>query len=236
MNGFDKLINFFENKNYGDLVMPFFELIAIISGLLFARKDKSAIFFLGYLIFDFIIALWAIYIEVFSSCTIAERYLFAGFTNSLISLVELLVYFHFFSKILNNRSVIKLLRIFAVIFIVTLLVATKISFLTDRYFYVTNVIGAIEFLFVIVPCFVFFFELFQNNSTINLYERPSFWIVTGIFSYAVISIPYYLIMRFVASNQTNSWPFTYLLFFSIPFTLNFIFLTRAFLCKKTLTI
>ena len=61
MNNLDKLINFFENKNYGDLVMPFFELIAIICGLLFTRKDKSAIFFLRYLIFDFTIALCGIY-------------------------------------------------------------------------------------------------------------------------------------------------------------------------------
>ena len=238
MGDLEKLIRYLERKNYGDFITPFFELIAIIIGLLYVRKEKLRILFLVYLIFDFLIFLCDIYLDAFSSFTKKEIDFFIGLTNNLISLVELLVYFYFFSNILRNRTIIKLMKISAMIFIVIigLLVTTKYSFLTNRFPYITDLIGTIEFLLLILPCFVFFYELFQDDSAIKLHRRPSFWIVTGIFFYSVMSVPYFMITHFIASNLVNYFSLTYLLLFSIPFTINFIFLTRAFLCKKVLTI
>ena len=238
MKGFEKLVSFFEGKQYGDLILPFFELIAIIIGLLYVRKDKTGTFFLAYLIFDFFVFLCDTYIQTFSPFTKEMTYSFINITNTLISLAELLVYFYFFSMVLHNKAVINVMKICAAIFIVIIgiHVTTKYSFLTIRFSYITNLIGTIEFLFLVLPCFAYFYELVQNDSAISLNRRPSFWIVTGIFFYSVISIPYYMLSSYVGQNQADSWPATYLLFFCIPLSINFIFLTRAFLCKKTLTI
>lgn len=237
MDEFDKLMHHFQTKNYGDLIMPCFELIAIVTGLRLIRKDKTVVLFLVYLIFDFSLCIVDIYLEATSTLSTADFIFFSGITNSLIALIELVVYFYFFSKILRNRTVIRFMKIFTIIFLIIILtlLLTRFSFLTKRFFYITNIIGAIEFFFLLGPCFVYFFELFQNDTTIKLHDRPSFWIVSGIFLYAVISIPYYLINRFVAVNFRATWPIIYLWLYCLPFVANFIFLTRAFLCKKILT-
>lgn len=235
---FEKLISFLEERYYGDLIMAFFELIAIITGLILVRKDKTGIFFIAYLIFDFSILLIDYFIL---SSTFISKYRFNFFnnlSNTLISFVELLVYYHFFIKIIRNNMVIKVIKTLRVIFsiIIVSFMVTEFSFLTNRYSYVSLLIGAIEFLFLLFPCLIYFYELLKNAPTISLYRRPSFWIVTGICFYSGISIPYYLLNRFVFSNQYEYRYLMGLLFFNIPFILNFIFLTRAFLCKKTLTI
>jgi hypothetical protein len=122
-------------------------------------------------------------------------------------------------------------------FLITLLFeTTRFAFLTRRLTYVAEAVGALEFIFLVPPCFVYFYELLKNEPVVNLYQRPSFWIVTGILFYSVISIPYLLIDRFVYNNQYEHRYLLDLAFFYIPISLNFIFLTRAFLCKKTLTI
>lgn len=238
MNVFERLWQFYERGHYGNLIMPVFELIAIIIGLRFVRNDKLGRLFLVYLTFDFLIYLANTYLEPFSSLTTRQVVLYHNISNNLISLVELLVYFYFFSTILNNKKIIKTMQISAMIFtllMALLFIAVGYGFLTTRFSYLTNLIGTIEFMLLVPPCFVYYYELFQNDPVINLHQRPSFWIVTGIFFYAVISIPYYTLDSFV-NNLHPRWRVTYLLFFCIPFAINFIFLTKAFLCKKKLTI
>ena len=101
MTDFDKLMKYFAVKSYGDLVMPFFEVIAIIAGLLFIRRQKTGIFFLAYLTFDLIIWICDVYAGMSRIFSQRQIYLFVGQTNILIALVELSVYFYFFSKPIN---------------------------------------------------------------------------------------------------------------------------------------
>ena len=235
MSDFEKLIQFLGQIYYGDMIMAFFELIAIITGLIFLRKDKPWLFFITYLILDFLIFLIDNYLKVFNRNNFS---FFNNLTNALISYIELLVYYYFFIKVIRNKAVVRTIKILRVIFsiIMVFFITTKFSFLTNRYSYVSLMIGATEFVFLLLPCLSYFFELLKNEPMINLYQRPSFWIVSGIFLYSGISIPYYLTNRFIFSNQYEYYKIMAFLFFDIPFILNFIFLTRAFLCKKILTI
>jgi hypothetical protein len=238
MTNFEKLVNFLAGEYYGNLFTPLCGLIAIVSCFLFVQKNTVAIFFLTYLILDFVISLCDTYLQTFSSFTRSQIFNFITLTNPIISLVELLTYYYFFSRIIKNKSILRVMKIFAFSFfvVIVLLETTRFAFLTPRLVYVADVIGALEFIFMVPPCFVYFYELLKNDPIVNLYQRPSFWIVTGILIYSVISIPYLLIDRFVYDNQYEHRYLLDLAFFYIPFSLNFIFLTRAFLCKKTLTI
>jgi|GraSoiStandDraft_1057264.scaffolds.fasta_scaffold129824_2 hypothetical protein len=238
MSDFEKLINFLARENYGNLFTPLCGLIAIVTGFLFVQKNKVTIFFLIYLIIDFIFSLCDTYLQTFSSFSKYQIFIFITLTNTIISLAELLTYYYFFSKIIKNKSILRVMKIlgFSFFLITVLLETTRFAFLTPRLIYIADVVGALEFLFLVPPSFVYFYELLKNDPVVNLYQRPSFWIVTGILFYSVISIPYLLIDRFVYDNQYEHRYLLDLAFFYIPFSLNLIFLTRAFLCKKTLTI
>ncbi|MDP4260920.1 MAG: hypothetical protein Q8941_00200 [Bacteroidota bacterium] len=237
MDRFEKMIKLLDSRYYSDLIVAVFELIAIITGLIYARKDKTSVFFLAYLIFDFLIIIvdYGILYCYFSEKEFSN---FVCFTNTLISFAELLAYYHFFLKIIHSKNTNKLMKILRVVFsvIIAIFITTGYGFLTNRFAYVSLLIGVIELLFLVPPSFVYFYELLKNEPIIDLYKRPSFWIVTGIFFYSVVSIPDYLIERSVAYYKPKYWNITNLLLFSIPISINSIFLTKAFLCKKTLTI
>jgi hypothetical protein len=236
--GFEKFMNFLDQRYYGDVVMTVFELIAIITGFLFLKKDKIGVYFLIYLLCDFYIVLNYWYFELSEIISEKKISFFVNIANVLISLIGFLVYYYFFFKIIHNRFVIKLMKILLLIFIVLVgaFLTTEFSFLTNRPAYISDLISSTEFLFLLPPCFIYFYELLKIDSIINLFKRPSFWVVTGIFFNSLVSVPFFLIDRFFFSNHNEYRFLILLLFFNVPLTINFIFLTRAFLCKKTLTI
>lgn len=211
------------------------ELITIIIGLISVRNQKIGRLFIFYTFFDVLILLLAFYLASHNSPIKSK---FSSYTNSLIAAVELTVYYFFFFKVLNNQSVKKLLKVLLLAYIALLsfFLATRFSFLTNRFSYVSYVLNTIEFLFILPPCLVFFFEIVNTESKLNLLERPSFWIVTGIFFYALISIPYYLLSRYIDISHFKFKNVLGATLFNIPYAINFLFLIKAFLCKKNLTI
>ncbi len=214
------------------------ELATLIIGLLYVRKEKSGRLFIAYIAFDFCILLAVLYME--TNLRISRKfYSYFQFTsNTLVAYVELLVYFYFFKKILKGNRINILLTRLSVIYsiIIIIFLATKFGIDITRYSYIAYMTGAIEFVFMLVPCVYYFLHLFKVNSPLPLTNRPSFWIVTGIFFFSLISIPYYLLNRYFFSTQNElRYLFNAVLYF-IPFTANFIFLIKAFLCKKPLTI
>jgi len=238
MTGFEKLIRSLERHYYGNLLMAVFELIAIITCLSLIRKDKMAGFFLLYLLFDFCLLLSAVYVDSFSSINKEELSFYKCVSNTLISCVELFVYYYFFFRMIENKKAVELMKLFRLFFLTLtiIFITTKFSFLTDRYTYVADMIGVLEFLFLLIPCFNYFYKLIKNDPVLNLFDRPSFWVVTGILFYSVISIPYLLIDGFLITNKSGKYlHLLNLALYYLPFTINFIFLTKAFLCKKTLT-
>lgn len=137
----------------------------------------------------------------------------------------------------SNKTIKTIMSALAIFFlgIIGVFITTNFRFLTTRYDYASDLIGTIELLFMLPPCLIFYYQLLNKHSGVNLFQRPSFWITTGIFSFSTITIPFYMINKFMFSK---SYEIGYLLsatLFDIPFALNFIFLIKAFSCKKALT-
>ncbi len=96
-------------------------------------------------------------------------------------------------------------------------------------------LGVIEFFFLIVPCVFYFAELFSKPSAKSLFQRPSFWITTGIFFYTFISIPYYFIIEYLLKSNYHYYYEFNVIFFAIPYGITFLFLSKAFTLKTELT-
>ena len=237
MSHFEKLIDHFQRYYYSQLLMFVVELIALVIAILYVRKDKIGRFFIFYIGFDFCILIIDIYLRSDPKMSWKSFNHFANFTNPLIGLTELLVYYYFFSKIIFNTKVKYLMNLFAILYSITVILftATGFNFLSTRFNYIAKLIEVIEFLFLIPPCCIFFYEILNANTKLTLFERPSFWIVTGIFFFSIISIPYYLIGQYFIINNHELRHILPAALYYVPFTLNFVFLIKAFLCKKTLT-
>lgn len=187
--------------------------------------------FLFYLLFDFAISIFDLFIV--PSHGVVRKNIFFSITNAIIGLIELAVYYFFFFHILVNKKIKQALTLlFVILFILSLLYifrgfdSLKVSFV-----FIGWLISVIEFLFLLLPCFTFYLELFVRKPIIDLFERPSFWITTGIFFYAIISIPFYLV-----GNLSYKQAIIPALLYYAPIVLNLFFLTKAFLCQKPLTV
>ena len=232
----DKLIENFSKYYYTPLLMLIVEATALVIAIIYIRKTKIGKVFIFYIAFDFCILIIDCFLMSYPG--ISQKFIsyFQDTTNTLIAYIELLVYFYFFRKILEGNKIKKNLTRLVVIYSVVIIIffTTKFGFVTNRYGYIAYITGAIEFIFLLVPCVYYFLHLFKSNSLLRLTDRPSFWIVTGIFFFSLISIPYYLLSRYFFSTQYEFRLFN-AVFYYIPFTANFIFLIKAFSCKKPLT-
>ena len=237
-SGFQKMAEAWtRGGQFGEPIMTGCEILALTICLVYSTRTNLGKAFFLYILFDFSIGLFDYYLKYFSEAPQKKSNDIIYITNSFISVVELCVYYYFFFRVLQNiivKHAMKFLLIVFMIFFVGLIISNTKKI--DSYGHFSGIIGAAEFLFLLLPCFTYYFELFSMKTSEDLLKRPSFWIVTGIFFYSVVSIPYYLIANFLAVNKYHSQSELAIFMFYIPFSISFLFLTKAFLCKKPLTI
>jgi hypothetical protein len=234
----DRLIDNFSNYYYTPLLMLIVEATALVIGIIYIRKTKIGKTFIFYIAFDFCILIVDCLLISHSGIAPKLRYQLMSYLNNLIALTELLVYYNFFFIILPYSKIKKIMKLLALFFLAIMIIyaITRLNFLTNRFGYITNVIGVTEFIFLLPPCLFYFYNILTVDSEISLLKRPTFWVVTGILFYSLISIPYYLLNKYLSDNDKQLWSALQAALYIIPFTLNFVFLIKAFLCKKTLTI
>jgi hypothetical protein len=220
---------------FGEPIMTISEVLALTICSLYSLKTKFGRAFFFYILFDFTIGIWDYYLMYFSSMPIKTKADFISISNICVAAVELFTYYYFFLHNLQNLVIKGIIKYLLIAFV--LIVITLITFVREpSYRRATGFIGAIEFLFLLLPCITYYFELFSVKTSEDLLRRPSFWITTGIFFYSVISIPYYLIDDFLQVTKYHFRNQLTAFMFYIPFSFNFLFLSKAFLCKRALTI
>jgi hypothetical protein len=238
MTGWEKMFNRWHERYYDEPFMFVCELAAIILGIIYQRKNRIGQFFICYAIIDVSMLIITEYLKYFSTQTNQEFHFSTYIVNSISFLCELLAYYFFFQQVLRNSLIKKTIYLLRVIFVSLALFHllnltlfhVQITGKGDTYY-----LGVIEFFFLIIPSLFYFMELFTKPSAKGLFQRPSFWITTGIFFYTFVSIPYYFIIQYLDSSKYQFSTELIALLFSLPYGITFLFLSKAFLCKTELT-
>jgi hypothetical protein len=235
---FEKLLQYFQSISYGSVVLAITETLVIILSIRFTRNNKLVLIFLIYVFVDLILVISHWFMMMSDQYPPTARKIFLAYGNTITTFLELGAYYFYFIKLLGNdfKSILKKL-FFLYVVLMLIYLFTKFNFITGRIDYVSNLMSVVEFIILLPPCFYYYYHLLNTNSPYKVFQRPSFWIVTGILLFALLSIPHYLINSYFNTIQTEL-PFKrmILLFYYLPFTLNILFLFKAFLCKKDLTI
>jgi hypothetical protein len=222
---------------YVEIIVLFSEFFALWLAVKNAKYDKLAQYFSIYILLDFLFLLAYLFFSSIPTVNPLFRQNFTIVTNTLTDLSELYAYYLFFYNVLNSRFIKKVLIILALLytFIELIFLVTRFKFISSHLGYMSDFIDVLDFIFLIPPCFVYYFELLKINSGFELFERPSFWITTGIFFFAVVSIPFYLLQKIAMHDPNKSLErIIVVFFFYAPLIVNFIFLSKAFLCKRIL--
>lgn len=236
MNSWERFIQNLEEDYYVSVLYILLVIVAIIIGFIFHRRNNIGKIFLSYLFFDLSMFVLGAYIGYFSNVTHYLHGVVQQVTNTLICIVELNTYFFFFAIILKSRK-IKTFLFWGRVFFSLLLIPFAINLIESlrvipvRKF--SEYIGVIEFSLIVIPSMVYYKELFGKEPVERLANLPSFWITTGVFSMAVFSIPFYSIGYYLAANKHYEH---ITVFFYLPLAINYILLSRGFICKNPLTI
>jgi len=120
---------------------------------------------------------------------------------NFFTLFELIFFSYFFTKVIISKKaktlVLSMCAFFSIVFLILLLK------------YGANNRGGgpmtlLESIILVIPCFIYFRELFKRPRTFNLAKEPSFWIVTAILFSFSIMIPIMLfVFYFGKCNMPN---------------------------------
>jgi hypothetical protein len=236
MNGWEKMFAQWQKEYYSE---PFYlacQILVIVLGITYQLKSKVGQFFILFALVDFTVLNLLFYLDYFSAMNKVTYYKTVGILNSFCFLSEFLAYYYFFLQTLQSKKAKSVLRILRIGFIALTLFYLLNAFIFNiRTTTVMYYLGAIEYLFLLIPCLVYFYELFTIPSLQNLLQRPSFWIASGIFFISFISIPYYTIASYLFYSELQYTSPLNAALFILPLGITFLFLSKAFTLKTELT-
>jgi hypothetical protein len=169
--------------------------ISFIGSLIIMKDRRPYIryFFIGPLIalLASANAIFSIFLSLYGE---VSRY----FLQSILFFLELSFWTFFFLKIIQGFKDKKQIRV--LFFIVVFLSCLLQYFNTFSYpnIHIMGLHNVCKTLF----CIIYYRTLFKNFYHKNLVEEPMFWIVTGLFFYSSLSIPFYALNSYIKTNFT----------------------------------
>lgn len=218
--------------------VPICQIIALIASIHYYRKGEILFdLFIFYIVCSLILIITPTLI--FFNSSINKQVRGIEIFNVIFSLIELLIFYTYFVKILEAKTirVIMLSLIFVYLFFFISFFIKIFTTNIDIYKLtaISTYVTAIGLSVMIIPCLIYYIELFKRPPIKNLFASPSFFIVTGIFFYCVIIIPFFLISENLRLEHTQIFRIIFA-FHYFTFATFFLMLTKAFSCKMPLTI
>src|SRR6266404_2389696 len=193
----NRLVSFWRKSFFIEPIVILSFIFCFIIGLLYHNKERERFFFLLYFFTGIMLFILTSLILELKILTGRKLNIFSEITNTIFELSEFIAFYHFFKKSLHRRRFKKIAKIL----LLFLCIVISIFFirLAFPHYAIADIkkhslfINATEFFFLSVLCLAYFFELFTGIPKIDLTQRPSFFIVTSTFFYAVIMIPFFTI-------------------------------------------
>jgi hypothetical protein len=108
------------------------------------------------------------------------------------------------------------------------------TFLINDLRHLIDIIFSLELLFFGGLSIFYLYDVVTGSSIIDMFQRPSFWIVSGLFIYCLAIVPFLLIAEIIRRNHHALFYCLYALHY-ISLAIFFITIAKALSLKKTLT-
>jgi len=214
-----KLIHFLAQSYYCIVVMLASTVAALVVSIKYYGRQRNLRIFMYYIAFSLLE-------DVVGLCTllapdIRSVVLTGSIAINSFALIEFII-FHFF--ILHyitspiRRWIIKINAFAFPALLTFILIKTYPVGLNTIYI-------VLECVFLLLPCLLYFYELFQKVNLQPLKDQPAFWIVTAFLFHSACTIPYGLTAGFLGKYQEAASSVIYILY-----SLVFLFIIRANLC------
>jgi hypothetical protein len=215
------ILQYFSRCYYCVALMILFTVAALVTSIVYYRRHSSLRIFTYYIAFSLLESIGDCYY-----CTSAAsknfRAILLGIAYNAFMLFEFIVFIIFILHYTGSPRRRWIIRIDALLFFGLLVFfaiwKSFLQALEHSYFLVESV-------FLVLPCLIYFFELFQTVNPRPLKNQPSFWVVTGILFLNACSIPLLLTSGFMGIYKEAAFTLNYILY-----SVLFILLIRAYIC------
>ncbi len=237
----EKIQQNFNTIHYTSLLWMLCSLFAILIGLKYYQREKTYHLFLLFCLTSLIITnpiSFAIE-TVFQMNKFGAR-VYEEVLNTLFALIEATAFFSLLKKKLQIKNINLLVKVLWLIlfFLCTfffLSIATQ-NITKKQILIFSFYITCVEFFMLLPLCLLYFYQLLfkENKINISLKNSPSFWIISGLFFYCSVSLPFLLLGNKLLSMNQN----LYLLLWSIHYisiSILLLCIAKAFSCKAPLT-
>lgn len=237
----NSLIQSLKNSYYTGALLLVCLIIALIFAIKYYRKEKVNNFFIIYILYTFLLS--DVVFQLFKFLFPLkgnDATFFLEVLNIVFAQIEFIVFSYFFKIIIENKyfkNAIPIVQIIFSILFFSLIIRIffwEIEIKTLREF--SYYFNAIEFFIFLPFCLFYFYELLtkQLASITYLTKSPSFWIITGLFFYVIVSLPFLIIGNSLFINNKILYSISGSIHY-ISFSFFLICLTKAFACKTSLT-
>src|SRR5579863_1053712 len=183
-------------------VMVLFTVVALIISIIYYRRNR-----------DLRILTWYIASSLMQdiSCIYAfpdrdPGHFRAGqmyWTEFAFMLFEFIACTLFILRSIQSRQIRRIVKINALLFFGLLAVDTALTFPNFSRIYTSFVIYYImpECFFLVIPCHIYFYELFLSKNLRPLKDQPAFWVITGILFLNACDLPLLLTAQLLKISQ-----------------------------------
>ncbi len=227
------------NTYYTNPIVSICSLLTIIIGIKFHQKEKSSTLFIIYpLCCLFLFAgldIFSVFYKYKVSPPSRTKAAIHHSANTLFALFELFIFYYYYLGIIKSNFAHRAMKFISILFIVIVIIF--FIKLNDKNFEIFDIrelsalIATIEFLFLLLPVFIYLFELFRNESVKEIKQSPSLWINSGLFIYILVTLPFLIISE---SLPKPLYHLMYSLHF-VSLSILLLTITKAFLCRKSIT-
>jgi len=134
------------------------------------------------------------------------------------------IYFFFYKVSFFNNRIKKVLLASSILFLAFYVTSFRNVFYISHMSYLYNFESAI----ILLPCFVYLYQLFLNPPVLDLLQEPSFWFTSGVLIYFVLTLPLFIIV----DNLNDHYYIAVVnMINSIGYMIIFSFLIKAYRCR-----
>jgi hypothetical protein len=195
-------------------------LAALVVSLRYYNRHRDLRIFTYYILFSLLQSLTDFFVHGAKLDEITSRIILASFEN-VFMLFEFIVCSYFILQHLISGRRRRAVKVNALIYFCFLLWVGgrhyKAIYMNTFFFY--------ESIFLVLPCLLYFYELFLYIRPEPLKNQPSFWIITGILFLNASSIPMLLTAGLLGNYSAAAFCLNFILY-----SILFILIIRAYLC------
>jgi hypothetical protein len=195
-------------------------LAALVVSLRYYNRHKDLRIFTYYIFFSLLQDLTEFFANAVKMDKITSRIILASSENAFI-LFEFIVCNYFILQHLSSARRRMSVKVNALIFFCFLL-SLGVMYYKVIYLHTFFIFEAI---FLVLPCLLYFYELFVNVRPVPLKNQPSFWIITGILFLNACSVPMLLTLGLLGKYSHAAFFLNFILY-----SIFFILIIRVYLC------